>query len=75
MLLALSEHDFGAAPITAFTGNILHFQQAVFRRQGAEQSRTPHILYIDEFPRHMNLDFQRLLAIGWSFTCAIVLAL
>jgi len=54
---------------------ILHFQQAVFRRQGTEQTRTPHVLYIDEFPRYMNPDFERLLAIGRSFRCATVLAL
>lgn len=54
---------------------LLHFQQAVFRRQGTEQTRTPHVLYIDEFPRYTNPDFERLLAIGRSFRCAAVLAL
>lgn len=54
---------------------ILHFQQAVFRRQGTERTRTPHVLYVDEFPRYTNPDFERLLAIGRSFRCAAVLAL
>lgn len=54
---------------------ILHFQQAVFRRQGTERTRTPHVLYVDEFPRYVNADFERLLAIGRSFRCAAVLAL
>ncbi|MGB9866540.1 MAG: type IV secretory system conjugative DNA transfer family protein [Bacillota bacterium] len=54
---------------------ILHFQQAVFRRQGTERTRTPHVLYVDEFPRYVNADFERLLAIGRSYRCAAVLAL
>jgi hypothetical protein len=54
---------------------IMHFQNAVFRRPGTEWTRTPHILYIDEFPRYINPDFERLLAIGRSFRCACVLAL
>lgn len=53
---------------------IMHFQQAVFRRPGNEQTRTPHILYVDEFPRYVNPDFERLLAIGRSYRCATVLA-
>lgn len=54
---------------------MMHFQQAVFRRKGTERTRTPHFLYIDEFPRYVNPDFERLLAIGRSFRCAAVLAL
>jgi type IV secretory pathway TraG/TraD family ATPase VirD4 len=54
---------------------MMHFQQAVFRRKGTERTRTPHILYIDEFPRYVNPDFERLLAIGRSYRCATVLAL
>ncbi|MGB9819696.1 MAG: type IV secretion system DNA-binding domain-containing protein [Thermovenabulum sp.] len=54
---------------------MMHLQQAVFRRPGTERTRTPHFLYIDEFPRYINPDFERLLAIGRSFRCATVLAL
>jgi len=54
---------------------MMHFQSAVFRRPGREQTRAPHVLYVDEFPRYVNPDFERLLAIGRSFRCACVLAL
>ncbi len=54
---------------------IMHLQNAVFRRPGTEWTRTPHVLYIDEFPRYVNPDFERLLAIGRSYRCACVLAL
>ncbi len=54
---------------------MMHFQQAVFRRKDTERTRTPHVLYIDEFPRYVNPDFERLLAIGRSYWCATVLAL
>ncbi|MGB9887090.1 MAG: type IV secretory system conjugative DNA transfer family protein [Moorellales bacterium] len=54
---------------------MMHFQYAVFRRPGNERTRAPHVLYVDEFPRYVNPDFERLLAIGRSFRCATVLAL
>lgn len=54
---------------------IMHFQSAVFRRPGNERTRPYHVLYVDEFPRYVNPDFERLLAIGRSFRCATVLAL
>lgn len=54
---------------------MLHLQYAVFRRPGTERTRTPHMLYVDEFPRYVNPDFERLLAIGRSFRCATTLAL
>ncbi|SMB96690.1 AAA-like domain-containing protein [Thermanaeromonas toyohensis ToBE] len=54
---------------------IMHFQYAVFRRPGNEHTRPYHVLYVDEFPRYVNPDFERLLAIGRSFRCATVLAL
>lgn len=53
---------------------IMHLQSAVFRRPGTEWTRPPHALYIDEFPRYVNLDFERLLAIGRSFRCATTIA-
>lgn len=51
---------------------IMHLQQAVFRR--ALPPTTPHMLYVDEFPRYVNPDFERLLAIGRSFGCGACLA-
>ncbi|MBC7337540.1 MAG: TraM recognition domain-containing protein, partial [Clostridia bacterium] len=54
---------------------MMHFQNAVFRRPGDETTRPPHVLYVDEFSRYVNPDFERLLAIGRSFRCACVLAL
>ncbi len=54
---------------------IMHLQNAVFRRPGNEYTRTPHVLIIDEAPRYINPDFERLLTIGRSFRCACVLAL
>lgn len=54
---------------------VMHLQNAVFRRPGTEHTRTPHVLIIDEAPRYINPDFERLLAIGRSFRCACVLAI
>jgi len=54
---------------------MMHLQAAVFRRPGNERTRPCHVLYVDEFPRYINPDFERLLAIGRSFRCAAVLAL
>lgn len=53
---------------------MLHVQYAVFRRTGRERDRRPHVLYIDEFPRYVNEDFERMLALGRSYRCAAVLA-
>lgn len=53
---------------------IMHLESAVFRRPGTEWTRIPHALYIDEFPRYANADFERLLAIGRSFRCATTIA-
>lgn len=54
---------------------MMHLQSAVFRRPGNEKTRPYHVLYVDEFPRYVNPEFERLLAIGRSFRCAAVLAL
>jgi type IV secretory pathway TraG/TraD family ATPase VirD4 len=54
---------------------IMHFQNAVFRRPGNERTRTPHVLIVDEAPRYINPDIERLLAIGRSFRCACLLVI
>lgn len=52
---------------------IMHFQQAVFRRPPGE--RPPHFLYLDEFPRYLNPDFERMVAMARSYRCGLTLAL
>lgn len=54
---------------------ILSLQHAVFRRSGNEWNRTPHFLYIDEFQRFANPDFERLITMGRSYRCACTLAM
>ncbi|KNZ70348.1 AAA-like domain protein [Thermincola ferriacetica] len=54
---------------------IMQLQNAVFRRPGDEWTRVPHMLYIDEFPRYVNADFERLAAIGRKYRCACHIAL
>ncbi|MGI9863060.1 hypothetical protein SDD30_16920 [Moorella naiadis] len=50
-----------------------HLQSAVFRRHGNEMRRPYHVLYVDEFPRYVNSDFEGLFAIGRSFRCTAAL--
>lgn len=52
---------------------IMHFQQAVFRRPVGD--RPPHFLYLDEFARYLNPDFERMVAMARSYRCGLVLAL
>ncbi len=54
---------------------MLHFQNAVFNRPGTEHTRVPHVLYIDEFPRYSNPDFERILSIGRQYRCGVVVVL
>lgn len=53
---------------------ILQFQSSVFRRPGDENTRKPHILYIDEFQEFANSGFTQMLTQGRSYRCASVLA-
>ncbi|NSW83628.1 MAG: type IV secretory system conjugative DNA transfer family protein [Syntrophothermus sp.] len=53
---------------------IMHLQNAVFSRPGNEFTRQTHVLYIDEFPRYVNPDFERSLAVGREFRNAVVMA-
>jgi len=54
---------------------IMQLQNTVFKRPGGEWTRVPHMLYIDEFPRYVNADFERLAAIGRKYRCACHIAL
>lgn len=54
---------------------ILFFENAVFRRpERSEWRRTPHYLYVDELPRYLNHELERLLSLGRSYRCAAILA-
>lgn len=53
---------------------LMNLQNAVFSRPGTEETRRPHYLFVDEFPRYVNPDIERLLAIGRSFRCACIFA-
>jgi len=52
---------------------VMHFQQAVFRRPAGD--RAPHFLYLDEFPRYLNPDFERMVAMARSYRCGLTLAI
>ncbi len=54
---------------------VMYMQNAVFRRPGNEFTRPHHYMWIDEAPRYLNPDFERLLAIGRSYRCATTLAI
>lgn len=54
---------------------MMHFQNAVFRRPGDEWTRPPHVLVVDEFPRFLTADFERMLSIARSYRCATVLGI
>lgn len=53
----------------------MHFQNAVFRRPGDEDTRARHMLVIDEAHRYLNPDFERVLAMGRSYRCECIIAL
>lgn len=54
---------------------ILQFQDAVLRRKGNEDSRTPHFLYIDEFPEYLNKDMDVMFTLFRKYRCAVTIAL
>lgn len=54
---------------------ILQFQDAVLRRKGSEDSRTPHFLYIDEFPEYLNKDMDVMFTLFRKYRCAVTIAL
>ncbi len=54
---------------------ILQFQDAVLRRKGTEDSRTPHFLYIDEFPEYLNKDMDVMFTLFRKYRCAVAVAL
>ena len=54
---------------------ILQFQDAVLRRKGTEESRTPHFLYIDEFPEYINKDMEVMFTLFRKYRCGVTIAL
>lgn len=54
---------------------ILQFQDAVLRRKGTEDSRTPHFLYIDEFPEYINKDMEVMFTLFRKYRCGVSIAL
>jgi len=53
---------------------VMHLENAVFRRPGKGQA-PPHFFYIDEAPRYVNPDLERLLAIGRSYKNSTIMAI
>lgn len=48
---------------------ILSFKDAVLRRPGVEDSRTPHFIYIDEFPLYVNKDTEAFFTLFRKYRC------
>lgn len=54
---------------------ILQFQDAVLRRKGIEDSRTPHFLYIDEFPEYITKDMEVMFTLFRKYRCGVTIAI
>ncbi len=54
---------------------IMQFQDSVLRRKGNEDSRTPHFLYIDEFPEYVNKDMDVMFTLFRKYRCGVTIAL
>ncbi len=54
---------------------ILQFQDAVLRRDGTEDSRIPHFLYIDEFPEYINKDMEVMFTLFRKYRCGTTIAI
>ncbi len=54
---------------------ILQFQDAVLRRKGNEESRTPHFLYIDEFPEYITKDMDVMFTLFRKYRCGVTIAI
>lgn len=53
---------------------ILQLQDAIMRRPGTEETRTPVILYIDEFQEYVSSGFEQILNQGRSFVVSVNVA-
>ena len=54
---------------------ILQFQDAVLRREGNEDSRIPHFLYIDEFPEYINKEMDVMFTLFRKYRCGVTIAI
>ena len=54
---------------------ILQFQDAVLRRKGNEDTRTPHFLYIDEFPEYITKDMEVMFTLFRKYRCGVTVAI
>ena len=54
---------------------ILQFQDAVLRRKGNEESRTPNFLYIDEFPEYITKDMDVMFTLFRKYRCGVTVAI
>jgi len=54
---------------------ILSFKDAVLRRLGVEESRTPHFVYIDEFPMYVNKDVEAFFTLFRKYRCGTLITI
>ena len=54
---------------------ILSFKDAVLRRPGVEDSRTPHFIYIDEFPLYVNKDTEAFFTLFRKYRCGTLITI
>ena len=54
---------------------ILSFKDAVLRRPGIEDTRTPHFVYIDEFPLYVNKDTEAFFTLFRKYRCGTLITI
>ncbi len=54
---------------------ILSLKDAVLRRPGVEDSRTPHFIYIDEFPLYVNKDTEAFFTLFRKYRCGTLITI
>ena len=54
---------------------ILAFKDAVLRRPGMEDTRTPHFIYIDEFPLYVNKDTEAFFTLFRKYRCGTLITI
>ena len=54
---------------------ILSFKDAVLRRPGEENTRTPHFIYIDEFPLYVNKDTEAFFTLFRKYRCGTLITI
>lgn len=54
---------------------ILSFKDAVLRRPGTEDTRTPHFIYIDEFPLYVNKDTEAFFTLFRKYRCGTLITI